>query len=82
MEYTFKVNVIELTEYPCPLISATVLKDDAVITQKAWLNKPFKPDLLGNIIHEVVGEMFPKKPAEEEVTKPSSPIKTTRGKTK
>lgn len=77
MEYTFKVNVIELTEYPCPLISATVRKDDAVITQKAWLNKPFKPDLLGNIIHEVVDEVFPTKTAPE---KPET--KTQRGKTK
>lgn len=77
MEYTFKVNVIELTEYPCPLISATVRKDDAVITQKAWLNKPFKPDLLGNVIHEVVDEVFPKKSAPE---KPET--KNQRGKTK
>ena len=77
MEYTFKINVIELTEFQCPLISATVRKDDAVITQKAWLNKPFKPDLLGNIIHDVVDEMFPKKSAPE---KPET--KTQRGKTK
>ena len=81
MKYTFTVNIIDKLEgLEKPYISAHLADNYGnTVKTRAWLDKEFpeNKEVVGELLREVVDEMFPKKSA------PKSPEpKTVRGKTK
>ena len=81
MKYTFTVNIIDkLDGLDKPYITAHLADSNGnPVKARAWLDKEFpeNKEVVGDLLHELVDEMFPKKSAPE---KPI--IKTTRGKAK
>ena len=85
MRYTFSVNIIDKLDGPDkPYISAHLADSYGnPIKTRAWLDKKFpeNKEVVGELLREVVEKIFPK-PAKKKKKKPSSPIKTQRGKSK
>ncbi len=81
MELKFNVTIQETNlEYPSCLVKAEVLDyNDNSVRSRGWIDKEFpkEDEALGELIHEIVNDMFPKKSAPE---KPET--KTVRGKSK
>jgi len=69
MRYTFTVNIIEKLDGPDkPYVTAHLADSHGnPVKTRAWLNKQFpeNKEVVGELLHEVVDEMFPKESAPE-----------------
>ena len=80
---TLRFNVVvqnTSVDYPPTIVRADVLDEHSnLVKSKAYIDKKFpaRTDDFGELIHEIVDDMFPKKSAPE---KPET--KTQRGKSK
>ena len=63
MNYTFTVTAQDVVGFVNPLITATFSEGDEIVVKKAWLNKAFHSDDIGNSLQDIVGDLFPKKSA-------------------
>lgn len=83
---TLKFNITiqdTAVDYPPTIVRADVIDDHGnSIHSKAWIDKDYPKDseALGNIIRDVVDDLFPKKSAPEITEPKTAPVK--RGKTK
>ena len=79
MKYKYEVEVKSVMGIENPLVVATLQDEyNRSVHSGSWINIPLKDNNIGELLRNVTERMFPK-PAEEEVKKLSSPIKTTRG---
>lgn len=84
MTLKFNITIQDTSvDYPLTIVRADVIDDHGnSVKSKAWIDKdyPKNDEALGNIIHDVVDDLFPKKSAPEITESKQTPIK--RGKTK
>ncbi len=84
MELKFNVTIQETNlEYPSCLVKAEVLDyNDNSVRSRGWIDKEFpkEDEALGELIHEIVDDMFPNKYRADIPEPKQTPVK--RGKSK